>query len=40
MKLKLELLYDPKEDTRDFGKDISIGFEVESVDQIGQKNLK
>jgi lactoylglutathione lyase len=31
---KVELLYDPKESTRNFGKDISIGFEVESVDQM------
>jgi lactoylglutathione lyase len=30
---KVELIYDPKNNDRKFGKDISIGFEVESIDQ-------
>ena len=41
---KVELIYDPKKGTRVFGKDISIGFEVESIDQtikmLNQKTIR
>jgi lactoylglutathione lyase len=31
---KVELIYDQKERSQDFGKDISIGFDVESIEQV------
>jgi lactoylglutathione lyase len=31
---KVELIYDPKPDALVFGKDVSIGFEVESMDSL------
>jgi lactoylglutathione lyase len=31
---KVELIYDPKPEARSYGKDISIGFEVESMERI------
>jgi lactoylglutathione lyase len=34
---KVELIYDPVQDFRNFGKDISVGFEVDSVDQMIKK---
>lgn len=41
---KVELIYDPVKSSRDFGSDISIGFEVESIDlfvaALGDKGMK
>jgi lactoylglutathione lyase len=41
---KVELIYDPQKGSRNYGNDISIGFEVESIDQMIQtlksKNVK